>query len=72
MEEFPFNLREYILGLNLGRWEYMASLTHFNLDDLALLASGSEHDSDRRSVLSECSNTSAGEGISMARLRSAA
>ncbi|HTU70400.1 MAG TPA: hypothetical protein VMF11_08750 [Candidatus Baltobacteraceae bacterium] len=33
MEEFLFNLREYILGLNLGRWDYMASLIHFNLED---------------------------------------
>ncbi len=33
MEEFLFNLREYILGLNLGRWDYMASLAHFNLHD---------------------------------------
>jgi len=31
MEEFLFNLREHILGLNLGRWDYMASLIHFNL-----------------------------------------
>jgi malate synthase len=33
MEEFLFNLREYIVGLNLGRWDYMASLIHFNLND---------------------------------------
>ena len=33
MEEFLWNLREHILGLNLGRWDYMASLIHFNLDD---------------------------------------
>ncbi len=33
MEEFLFNLREHILGLNLGRWDYMASLIHFNLCD---------------------------------------
>jgi malate synthase len=33
MEEFLYNLREYILGLNLGRWDYMASLAHFNLHD---------------------------------------
>jgi malate synthase len=31
MEEFLWNLREHILGLNLGRWDYMASLIHFNL-----------------------------------------
>jgi malate synthase len=33
MEEFLYNLREHILGLNLGRWDYMASLIHFNLND---------------------------------------
>jgi malate synthase len=33
MEEFMYNLREHIIGLNLGRWDYMASLIHFNLDD---------------------------------------
>jgi malate synthase len=33
MEEFLFNLRDYIVGLNLGRWDYMASLIEFNLHD---------------------------------------
>jgi malate synthase len=33
MEEFAWNLREHILGLNLGRWDYMASLIHFNLNN---------------------------------------
>ena len=33
MEEFAYNLREHLLGLNLGRWDYMASLIHFNLHD---------------------------------------
>ncbi len=33
MEEFLYNLRGHILGLNLGRWDYMASLIHFNLYD---------------------------------------
>lgn len=33
MEEFLYNLREHILGLNLGRWDYMASLIHFNMND---------------------------------------
>src|SRR5690348_3253241 len=33
MEEFLFDLREHIVGLNLGRWDYMASLIHFNLAD---------------------------------------
>ena len=31
MEEFLFNLRGHIVGLNLGRWDYMASLIHYNL-----------------------------------------
>lgn len=35
MEEFLGNLREHILGLNLGRWDYMASLLHFTLADPA-------------------------------------
>jgi malate synthase len=35
MEEFAYNLRDHIIGLNLGRWDYMASLIHFNLDDPA-------------------------------------
>jgi malate synthase len=33
MEEFAWNLRDHILGLNLGRWDYMASLIHFNLQN---------------------------------------
>ncbi len=33
MEEFLFNLREHCLGLNLGRWDYMASLIDFMLKD---------------------------------------
>ena len=33
MEEFLYALREHIVGLNLGRWDYMASLIHFNLAD---------------------------------------
>ena len=35
LEEFAYNLRDHLLGLNLGRWDYMASLIHFNLDDPA-------------------------------------
>jgi malate synthase len=31
MEEFIYNLRDHLVGLNLGRWDYMASLIHFNL-----------------------------------------
>jgi malate synthase len=31
MEEFLYHLREHLLGLNLGRWDYMASLIHFTL-----------------------------------------
>lgn len=33
LEEFAYNLRTHLLGLNLGRWDYMASLIHFNLED---------------------------------------
>ncbi|MDQ3711071.1 MAG: hypothetical protein M3388_02490, partial [Acidobacteriota bacterium] len=33
LEEFIYHLREHILGLNLGRWDYMASLIHFNLEN---------------------------------------
>jgi malate synthase len=32
-EEFIYHLRDHLLGLNLGRWDYMASLIHFNLAD---------------------------------------
>jgi malate synthase len=35
MEEFLFHLRDHILGLNLGRWDYMASLIHWNLENPA-------------------------------------
>jgi len=35
LEEFLYGLRDHILGLNLGRWDYMASLIHFNLADAA-------------------------------------
>jgi malate synthase len=33
MEEFFFNLRDHCLGLNLGRWDYMASLIDFMIED---------------------------------------
>jgi malate synthase len=33
MEEFLYNLRDYVLGLNLGRWDYMASLIHYNFQN---------------------------------------
>ncbi len=33
IEEFAYNLRDHLLGINLGRWDYMASLIHFNLND---------------------------------------
>ncbi len=35
MEEFIYNLRDHILGLNLGRWDYMASLIDYTLGDAA-------------------------------------
>src|SRR3989454_12424268 len=34
-EEFAYTLREHIMGLNLGRWDYMASLIDFTLHDPA-------------------------------------
>ncbi len=33
MEEFIFLLQDHLIGLNLGRWDYMASLIHFTLRD---------------------------------------
>jgi len=33
MDEFAWNLREHMMGLNLGRWDYMASLIHFNMEN---------------------------------------
>ena len=33
MEEFAYHLREHMLGLNLGRWDYMASLIDFVIND---------------------------------------
>jgi malate synthase len=35
MEEFLHHLRDHILGLNLGRWDYMASLIHWNFENPA-------------------------------------
>jgi malate synthase len=35
MEEFLFHLRDHIVGLNLGRWDYMASLIHWNFENPA-------------------------------------
>src|SRR2546425_5091133 len=35
MEEFAYTLREHMMGLNLGRWDYMASLIDFTLHDPA-------------------------------------
>jgi len=35
LEEFAYKLRDHLIGLNLGRWDYMASLIHFNLNDPA-------------------------------------
>ncbi len=36
-ESFAYELRDHLLALDLGRWDYMASLIHFNLDDPAWL-----------------------------------
>ncbi len=35
LEEFAYNLRDYLMGLNLGRWDYMASLIHYTYEDPA-------------------------------------
>ena len=35
VEEFAWNLRDHIVGLDLGGWDYMASLIHFNLENPA-------------------------------------
>ncbi len=35
LEEFAYNLRDHLLGINLGRWDYMASLIDFTLHDPA-------------------------------------
>ena len=35
LETFTYELRDHLLGLNLGRWDYMASLIHFNINDPA-------------------------------------
>lgn len=33
MEEFAWNLREHLLGLNFGRWDYLASLIEFHFEN---------------------------------------
>jgi malate synthase len=33
LEEFAYNLRDHLVGLNLGRWDYMASLIDFTFND---------------------------------------
>jgi malate synthase len=33
IEEFAYHLREHLLGLNLGRWDYLASLIHFAFEE---------------------------------------
>ena len=60
MEEFAYNLRDHIIGLNLGRWDYMASLIHFNLDDPDWVLARSQHDPAQRRFLSESAGTDAG------------
>ncbi len=32
-EEFMYHLQDHIIGLNLGRWDYMASLIHYNINN---------------------------------------
>ena len=53
MEEFAYNLRDHILALNLGRWDYMASLIHFNLHDPNWVLPGSQYDPARCGLLPE-------------------
>lgn len=33
LEAFIYHLQDHIIGLNLGRWDYMASLIHYNLQN---------------------------------------
>jgi malate synthase len=33
MEAFIYTLKDHIVGLNLGRWDYMASLIHYTMSD---------------------------------------
>lgn len=33
MNEFIYVMRDHIMGLNLGRWDYMASLIHWNMEN---------------------------------------
>jgi len=35
LEEFAYHLREHLLGLDLGRWDYMASLIDYTFSDKA-------------------------------------
>lgn len=37
LEQFVWNLQPYLVGLNLGRWDYMASLLEYNYRDPAWL-----------------------------------
>ncbi len=60
IEEFAYTLRDHLLGLNLGRWDYMASLIHFNLDDPDVGAARPQHDPDRRAVLPSAARTHSG------------
>ena len=61
MEEFLYNLRDHILGLNLGRWDYMASLIHFNLDDPEWVLPDRNTIPHERAVLPEPARTAAGD-----------
>ena len=61
MEEFLYNLRDHILGLNLGRWDYMASLIHFNLDDPDWVLPDRNTIPSQCAVLSEPARTDAGD-----------
>ena len=54
MEEFLYNLRDHIVGLNLGRWDYMASLIHFELADPRWVLPDRNTIPARRAVLPDC------------------
>ena len=73
MEEFLYHLRDHILGLNLGRWDYMASLIHFTLADPAWVLPDRNTHSARRAVLpARCATCWPTSATGAARSRSAA
>ena len=53
MEEFIYHLRDHIVGLNLGRWDYMASSDPLQPRRSGVGPARSKHDPARRAVLSK-------------------